>query len=141
MHKIAWSDEYCTGVEQIDHQHKKLVDMINLLSMAITYGKDKDAIGRILDTLMEYTRYHFLEEERLMLALEFEGYSQHRRNHSALIEQLSGLVYRWNQDRDVECDAIVSFLKKWLLDHIQTEDIKIAEAEASIAVSETPSVG
>jgi hemerythrin len=44
MHQIEWKDDYLTGIEEIDRQHKDFVKLINRLSIVQEYG-DKKAIA------------------------------------------------------------------------------------------------
>ncbi len=53
---IVWSKSYSVGVDVMDQEHKRLIDIINNLYSAMRSGRGKDAIGSILDELIEYTK-------------------------------------------------------------------------------------
>ncbi len=60
---IAWTDELSVDIGEIDEQHKKLINMINDLSYAMSKGKGRDVIEAILVGLRDYTVEHFAHEE------------------------------------------------------------------------------
>lgn len=42
---INWSDKLSVGVQQMDMQHKRLVELINELYEAMNSGKGNDVLG------------------------------------------------------------------------------------------------
>ncbi|MCP5043131.1 MAG: hemerythrin, partial [bacterium] len=40
MNLIDWSDDLSVGVDSVDEQHKKLVNMINALNASLTKGEE-----------------------------------------------------------------------------------------------------
>jgi hemerythrin-like metal-binding protein len=61
---IVWSDELSVNIEEIDKQHKKLIDVINVLFNAMIEGKTQNIIDTIIDDLIDYAKYHFSTEEK-----------------------------------------------------------------------------
>jgi len=64
---IQWSDQFSVNIQEIDEQHKVLVDLLNQLHNAIREHHGRATSREILNRLAEYTRTHFLLEESLML--------------------------------------------------------------------------
>ena len=54
MSLIRWNDNFSVNVTMIDHDHKKLVAMINELTDAMKAGRGKDVLGKILYELIQY---------------------------------------------------------------------------------------
>jgi len=52
---LDWSSELSVDFEEIDNDHKRLVEMLNFLSDAVTHAKEDAAIGQLLDDLLGYT--------------------------------------------------------------------------------------
>ena len=63
---IEWSNELSVGIEEIDAQHKVLVDLLNQTHEAIQQRYTAQVTNDIIDQLGEYTRVHFAVEESLM---------------------------------------------------------------------------
>ena len=66
---FEWKDEYRTGIEVIDKQHKHLMEIgARIFDLAnADDGYDRyDDIMEVLNELRDYTIYHFGYEEKLM---------------------------------------------------------------------------
>ncbi len=118
---IVWSKSYSVGVSQMDKEHQRLIDIINNLYTAMRSGRSKDAIGTILDELVEYTRTHFAHEERLMKESNYAGFDEQKRAHEALIAQVVEIQGKYRVGTALG-QEVMSFLKDWLIKHIQGMD-------------------
>jgi len=118
---IVWSKSYSVNVDQMDKEHQRLIDIINKMYGAMRSGRGKDAIGSILDELVEYTKTHFMHEERLMRESGFSGLDEQRRAHEALINQVIEIQTKFNAGTALS-QEVLSFLKNWLVNHIQGMD-------------------
>ncbi|RII29462.1 MAG: hypothetical protein CXR30_11240 [Geobacter sp.] len=118
---IVWSKSYSVGVDSMDKEHQRLIDIINKLYGAMRSGRGKDAIGSILDELIEYTKTHFTHEERLMQESGFAGLDEQKRAHGALIGQVIEIQTKFIAGTALS-QEVMSFLKNWLVNHIQGMD-------------------
>lgn len=119
---VEWRDEYSVGIDSIDEQHKRLLNLINQLQTAAHYHTDEAFVDKALDELVDYTRTHFSYEEGL---LEQNGYSElepHKMEHQAMIKQVGESIERYKADPDQTIEDIVQYLKKWLINHINGTD-------------------
>ncbi|MFO1425295.1 MAG: hemerythrin domain-containing protein, partial [Candidatus Competibacteraceae bacterium] len=60
---VEWSNELSVGIEEIDAQHKVLVDLLNQIHEAIQQRHGAEVTRDIVLRLDEYTRVHFAVEE------------------------------------------------------------------------------
>ena len=124
MALISWTDDLSVNVKEIDDQHKKIVDMMNDLNDAMSQGKGKDVIGKIISGLADYATEHFALEERYFDKFQYPGTLLHKRSHQAFVEKVSEF-YNDYQSGNVRLSVDVRiFLKDWLINHIQIEDKK-----------------
>ena len=65
MALLIWQDDLNTGIEVIDHQHRRIVEMINHLHVAQT-SLQRLVVSDVIDELIDYTLSHFAFEEELM---------------------------------------------------------------------------
>ena len=86
-----WSDDFSINIQEIDEQHKVLVDLLNQLHVAIREHHGKTTSREILNRLAEYTRTHFLLEESLMRLTHYPGFEIHKAQHEELISQVVAL--------------------------------------------------
>ncbi|WP_298037834.1 hemerythrin domain-containing protein, partial [uncultured Campylobacter sp.] len=65
---FAWGREFETNIKQVDSEHRYLVEIINSLGnkLAIQNTVLSDMIP-LFEELVNYTKYHFSNEEGLML--------------------------------------------------------------------------
>jgi hemerythrin len=122
MALLTWSAKYSVQVKQFDEQHRKLIEIVNNLHDAMKVGKGKEVLGKVLDSLIAYTRDHFNEEERLMRANGFPGYEEHKKEHNLLVLQATDIQKQFHAGKAILTQEVMAFLKSWLEKHIQGTD-------------------
>lgn len=122
MPLLKWNDELSVGINSIDEQHKKLVDMINALNDAIMDGKSDELMTKIFDELTTYTVKHFGYEEQLFMQHGYMESESHKREHEALINQVKSLQVKMNEGNFMISVEVMAFLKDWLKNHIMKTD-------------------
>ncbi len=124
---LHWRQEYSVHIHAMDKHHQTLFERANDFYMALDSQKDKSIIASTLRFLLEYTTYHFTEEEMLMKNYGFPGYENHRKKHAAFKKDIDALCAKF-QENDPETGLeLLQVLKNWILDHILTEDRKYGE--------------
>jgi len=127
MEMFKWDDSYKVGVAEIDDQHKRLVGYVNELFDAMKSGKGKDVLGKILSSLINYTRVHFQTEEGLMMKHSYPEYTAHKKEHDALTDKVVALNKDFAEGKMVMTVDVGTFLKDWLVNHIQKTDKKYTQ--------------
>lgn len=126
MSSYPWKPEYSVNIRSIDAQHQKLVGMINDLFDAMKVGKGKETVERLLIELIDYTKVHFTEEERLLQANNYPGLLAQQGEHRRLIQQVLEYQQQWKAGKPVTIE-FSQFLKNWLTQHILVEDMKYSK--------------
>jgi len=126
-HLIEWSDQLSVGIQEIDEQHKVLVELLNQLHDAILHHHGAEATGLILDRLCEYTKIHFAVEESLLRILNYPDYEEHKEHHEQLLAQVMELRSKMESGDHSISFELLHFLKKWLTIHILEEDSAYTE--------------
>lgn len=124
MPLITWNNSYSVSIKEIDEQHQKLVELINLLHDHMKGGKGKEAVGKILKELAEYTVYHFSTEEKLFAKFSYPDSRPHIREHQDLVERVTKLIAEFDKGSGILPMDLMDFLKDWLLNHIAKSDKK-----------------
>ncbi len=124
---LAWDPLYSIGVEVIDQQHERLFAICNRLYDAWRRHAGKTVLGAILDELIDYTHYHFTEEEGLMQQIGYPDLPQHRQAH----EELVHLVREYRAQlaagsKGVETQ-VLELVKTWLNIHVLEDDRDIGD--------------
>jgi hemerythrin len=120
MSLIVWDEKLNTGVDVIDHQHRRIVDYINELHRAIEEG-DKSRVGEVLEDMSDYTIAHFAFEESLQEKCEYGAIEEHKALHDAFAGKITGYQKRHNTGEDI-AGSLLSDLQHWLTHHITQED-------------------
>lgn len=129
MAYLNWSADLETGIEMVDQDHKVLVDLLNQVFDCLDDDERAVTLGSVLNALTDYTRYHFTREERLMEAAHFPSVESHKVFHKALMDRTSEFKLAHARDPDkVDAQALLEFLRSWLIDHILKEDFQYRAA-------------
>jgi methyl-accepting chemotaxis protein len=121
---IEWGPRYYIGINEVDSQHKVLVDIINKLYASFGSNKNKKEIKKNLKELVDYTIYHFGNEEEYFRRFGYKDTSAHIVQHGKFVERIKKFADEFEGgDSTVSLD-IVSFLKDWLINHILKVDVK-----------------
>lgn len=126
MALFIWNDSYKTGINTIDTQHKKLVDLINELHDAMTKGQGNQVMGKIVNELVNYTVTHFSTEERLMKQAGYADFDAHKKIHDDFTAKVRELQKDLAGGKKMMSLQVSNFLKDWLSGHIMGTDQKYA---------------
>jgi len=121
---FAWNDQYRVNVQEIDKQHKKLVETLNTLHAAMLSGKSREILADIIKNLVEYTGYHFSFEEQNMIKYHYPAYLQHKKEHDHFTEKVIDFQKKQKEGRVMVSLEVMNFLKDWLQNHILGTDKK-----------------
>ncbi len=122
MALIDWTDDFKTGIESVDNQHRKLVEIVNKFDEAAKKGKGSRIMNEILNDLIGYTTEHFSAEEKLMEDAEYNKLKQHKSQHRQLLQKVERLQFEFDQQGKRITVEVQEFLKYWLINHILKED-------------------
>lgn len=121
---MPWTDDYLTGIRQIDEQHRWLVYVTNRLYDEISKPVlDKNMIGDILYSLLDYAMNHFMVEENLFKQHNYPESEAHRAEHNKFKQTAADLLDKHDSGEMVNKKAL-KFLKDWLNHHILKIDQK-----------------
>jgi len=122
---IVWDHVLSVGVDEIDEDHRRLVDLFNILNHSVTEGDAPDYLAAVLEELINCTAWHFSHEERLMLKYSYEETAEHKTEHQELIQGARELQQKILQAGKLVSDDELVFLERWLTQHILTDDMRL----------------
>ncbi|MCL2075691.1 MAG: bacteriohemerythrin [Betaproteobacteria bacterium] len=119
---MPWSEQFVLGIESIDKQHQWLVDTTNRLHDQLVSEEPVHAIVQeILEGLVDYTVNHFILEEDLFIRLGYTDAESHKEEHDAFTHKVIHMLLEFEKGQMVT-QAVLEFLKSWLLHHILVVD-------------------
>ncbi len=119
---VQWKDEYSVGIEVIDNDHKRLLNLINQLETAAHYQTDATFEKEALDALVDYTKTHFTREEGLMEQYDYPQFEVHKKEHETMIAAVNEYLAAYERDRQGTIESMINFLRDWLIKHINGSD-------------------
>ena len=119
---VEWKDEYSVGIDSIDQQHKKLLNLINQLQTAVDYSTGDEFERDALDELVDYTKTHFVYEEGLMRDNDYPDFEPHKAQHEKMFKKVEEVLAEYEQDHDTAMSNAAEYLKGWLINHINGTD-------------------
>lgn len=123
---LTWRAEYSVNIQRIDTQHKKLFATANALLDSIESGQGRADVLQSLEFLVDYTQYHFQEEEELLAHYGYAQHEEHNSRHKSLINQVRDMADRLREPAGVDAREVLAFLQGWIVNHILVEDLKYA---------------
>ncbi len=128
MKDITWGRNLSVEVDEIDSDHRKLVNLFNLLAHAVADGEAPVYLVALLDELISCTAWHFKHEERLMVKYVYADYVSHKAEHDDLIAAGKELQQRFPGDGDQDSkEKDIEYLERWLVEHILVTDMKLGD--------------
>jgi hemerythrin-like metal-binding protein len=122
MKDLVWDKTLSVDVPEIDEDHRRLVDLFNLLNHSVVEGDAPDYIEAVMEELISCTAWHFKHEERLMLKYGYEGLLEHKSEHEELIASATALQQKLLQESKPVLSDDIQFLEHWLTGHILGAD-------------------
>ena len=120
--QLVWQDNMATGIELIDHDHQRLIMLINMFQEATEFNISERKVQLALDEVIRYTKYHFNREEQLMALNNYPGFKEHQLQHQQMIDEIEIYMKEYRSDPDVALEHILQFLQSWLINHIKGND-------------------
>lgn len=124
MAVIKWRDSYNTGIEAVDLEHRKLVDLIEAMYTNVRDKEPKDAVEKVVNEIAGYTQEHFTNEEMLMEKEQYPQLDDHKKEHQNLIEEVAVFKERLLKNFPDGREDFYRFLREWLINHILESDKK-----------------
>jgi hemerythrin-like metal-binding protein len=122
---LIWDNSLSVQVQEIDEDHRKLVELFNILNHSVVEGDSSNYIEAVMEELISCTIWHFRHEERLMLKYGYKGFVDHKTEHQELIESARALQQKFLQKGKPISSEDIEFLEQWLTGHILGADMEL----------------
>jgi len=125
---FMWKEEYATGYAEIDSQHKQLFKAVNDLVSACKSGQGRNKLDSTIKFLVDYTVKHFADEEKLQQKYKYPDYLNHKKLHENFKKTVLELTKQLQEEGPTIAlvGKVNSVIGNWLINHIQSEDKKVA---------------
>ena len=113
-----------TGIQEIDDQHRELINRINTVVKMGEAGKSKEETEETLRFLTEYALQHFSTEDDYMNKCSYPICYLHQGQHAGFVEKFVSIKERYEKSgysRELS-EELNAFLVSWTINHIATSD-------------------
>lgn len=124
---LLWKKEFELGINSIDEQHKKLLDIGNQINDLLIHHEEGDdnfsEIYTVIEELKEYTVYHFDTEEELFVKYNYPEYDKHKKEHDVFIEYIDSVDLDHVDGNQKEfLKQLLEKIVQWVFKHIISTD-------------------
>ncbi|MDR0569551.1 MAG: bacteriohemerythrin [Spirochaetaceae bacterium] len=125
---VEWKDEYSVKIPLIDEQHRELIKLTNNLYEACIEGSDaaQEYFKEVIRKTLEYVKFHFSAEERLLTNAKYPDLAVHKRQHESFVKKITEDAQKYEKGQAVAY-VYVNYLKEWILNHIAVHDKAYSE--------------
>jgi hemerythrin len=125
--RYEWDESMSTGVEDLDNEHRTLIQWVNRLSDAVEAGTAEAEVPKILAFLGTYAARHFAHEEECMVRFRCPAGEANRKAHEQFNVQFTVLKNECLKD-GVTPERVAKLqgaLGSWLAEHIMKVDVAL----------------
>jgi hemerythrin-like metal-binding protein len=133
VNAFVWKAQYVLGVDEMDDEHKILIEKINNLVNGINQNVSVSKIQNLFSDLAGFTKKHFADEEAYMESIDYPELNGHKQIHHNLLAKVGEFGKTINTG-SFDSVALVAFLNDWLVKHIMGVDMKYARYSDNRAI-------
>lgn len=120
---ISWSDEWLCNNDDINIQHKELLNLSNKLISSIMGDYMEDDVDLSIKKLIEHISYHFNFEEIFLNDISYSEANTHKEKHDILIRKAKEL-FKSSSKKNMLEDTIRFIINDVIINHLIHEDSK-----------------
>ena len=127
MSLIEWHKEFETGIAEVDHEHRELVDLINALHAEIEKGGVRENVSAFLGEVFARIAAHFALEETVMRKHRYDEYAEHKADHERLLDELRDIMDQHDDEGHFNdaSQALATTVRDWFVNHFKTRDARL----------------
>lgn len=121
---LQWDQSFVLGIDEIDQQHRTIVEQFASFSEAIQAGTAQTELSDMANFLVTYAQQHFATEEGYMERYEYPGIAEQRHEHLEFTADAHELLSRLEEDgasRELAV-AMAGKLVRWVIQHVRNHD-------------------
>lgn len=124
---IVFDESLRLGIEEMDAEHKTLVDMLNHLQSLLKEGKRTEAMHYFNEVLLSYVETHLSHEEAFMEQIGYPELESHKKIHEVYKKEVYRLAPHVESGDEKAFREALALAWGWLYNHISKTDRKYAD--------------
>lgn len=125
---LAWDESFVLGIEELDEQHRAIIEQFTSFSEAIQAGTAQNILADTAHFLVKYAQQHFATEEGYMERYNYPRIDEQRHEHQVFTADAGEMLKRIDEhgaSREL-ATILTGKLTRWLIQHIRTNDREMA---------------
>jgi hemerythrin len=123
---MEWDDTLLTGIQVIDIQHHRLVELVNEFHAQVlrstTLEEERVFSGRFLMELRTYAKFHFAAEEMMLKEQQYPDLIPHQAEHKNFIKEIERLEARFGLNEPAMAVDVLLLARDWIIHHVGQTD-------------------
>ena len=126
MALIEWRTDFETGISDVDHEHRELVELINTLHAELGKDASSETVGAFLGEVFARISAHFALEESIMRKHDYDEYQDHKTDHETLLDDIRDIMDDFDDGKYADYDdRLADAVRDWFVDHFKTRDARL----------------
>jgi hemerythrin-like metal-binding protein len=123
---LDWTADFELGIQEMDEQHKQLIDLVNTMHASLKQGKNKKEVKDNIRSFVDFASYHFGNEEQYFEQFAYDNAKEHTQEHKAFVKEILQFQSDYSANKIKFLDDLMPYIKKWLHKHFSITDKKYA---------------
>ncbi len=125
MSVLQWREEFGVDIEEVDIEHRELIELIRTLQGNLPDDAETEQILDVLDDIYAHIAAHFALEEKMMRRANYAALADHQEDHETLLDDLREIMDEVEDDGVLDQTQLTDDLDRWFSDHFKTHDAKL----------------
>lgn len=141
---IKFTDDFLTGIDLIDNEHRQLISMLNEINDRMLDGADVRTEGmKLLNGLRDYAAKHFADEESYMESISDPELAGQKKAHRAFVDRIEHTNFIGMNDETMTTAVLdlLDYMSRWLMHHILGSDTLIGKTVSPFAFTDKYKTG
>jgi hemerythrin len=130
MTLLEWREDFNIGIEEVDHEHRELIGLINALHAEFGGDASGGRVEGFLGEILASVSAHFALEEKVMRARHYDAFAEHKADHEHLLDDLRDLMDEHAAGAVLDEAAFAARLAEWFSAHFRTHDAMLHKSLA-----------
>jgi diguanylate cyclase (GGDEF)-like protein/hemerythrin-like metal-binding protein len=122
--KIKWNNRWSSGDENIDKQHKELIDIANEVLAVIIINTEFKEIEKKLSDFITHLGNHCNYEEKLLMDIGYADIENHKALHAALMQKAVELKEQESAVKIEESKIVAFLINDVVVGHLLVDDVE-----------------
>jgi hemerythrin len=125
MPLLEWKQEFALGVPDVDHEHRELIELINVLYAHLEQKDSAISVEDFLGEIYAKISAHFALEEKIMREHTYDQYEDHKADHERLLDEIRDIMDAYEDDARFDKNELAACLSTWFTEHFKTKDARL----------------